>query len=705
MIKYLILIFALFVFSHQSQATEILVASGTVTVSGYSAFDSTNNIIFGGIAAGTEPIVGDSNSTVNTCTQTTTGVKACNQTSVHPALNLVISFKLTKDLTSSAVAKMFIDNGSGSDVELDSITVPSATAGVTIVTLQTTWGAICTNVGLSSDCSGTSSLFVTRNLKVGVDSDASGNVDDGEKQTMSLKLHYISPTDTTDPVSQSFCATTPAGAGMCNIEFYPGDDKAFINSAIYANNDSASGSFPWESIAIFPLATASGNEANTLTNFTTSLGDPIFVPFNADDGTIPDSAVTGGGIQNGQQYCFVYGTKNQAQNIYKFVTDAAAAPTACITPSQVVGILEDKSCFISTAAFGSDMAPEVKTFRAFRNEFLLTNEPGRWFVRTYYRLSPPAAHFIARNETLRAVIRGFLYPLLLFSFVALRFGMLFALISYLLAAYLLYSFARNFKHFKNKKTLAVALILMFSPLLKADVFENEKVITREDAKEGLVKITKDGTYIYDVTRPLKSESSRISFGMASQPVISIDITLGNGTTNTYKFEDFYSSTSGAILSYDYEKYPWIGAGKLGYQIGGSLMVANGNGILISTGQKSDERFTFVTAPINLGAVYRFEYKDKQMFAPYVAGGGTLLALLEKRDDVASPKSAVGYGYYGLGGILFNISIIDPDVSFELDSEYGISNLWLSVEFRVTEVTNDAFSFSNQYVNAGLSFDF
>ena len=253
------------------------------------------------------------------------------------------------------------------------------------------------------------------------------------------------------------------------------------------------------------------------------------------------------------------------------------------------------------------------------------------------------------------------------------------------------------------KSMPLMLIIMLFSIYSYAA--DTEVISHEGAKEGLVKILADGTYVYDTKRELKTESSKLTFGMAYQPEITIDIQLGTGSTTTYVFEDFYNESTGVIIGYDYENYLWRDKGKLGYQLGLSAMFVSGNGILVSTGQKSAETFSFVTMPINAGAIYRFEYKDKQIFAPYVAGGGTLLALIEKRDDIATPKAAAGFGFYGAGGVLVNMSLLEPDSGYQLESEYGISNLWLAVEFRLTEVNNEAFSFSNQYVNAGLSFDF
>src|SRR6266568_4408143 len=69
------------------------------------------------------------------------------------------------------------------------------------------------------------------------------------------------------------------------------------------------------------------------------------------------------------------------------------------------------NCFIATAAFGSPMAEKVRVLRAFRDQYLMTNAAGRRFVQLYYRYSPAIAAQIRRDDTLRAVVRAGLEPL------------------------------------------------------------------------------------------------------------------------------------------------------------------------------------------------------------------------------------------------------------------------------------------------------
>lgn len=68
------------------------------------------------------------------------------------------------------------------------------------------------------------------------------------------------------------------------------------------------------------------------------------------------------------------------------------------------------NCFIATAAYGTAWEPQVLVLRRFRDEFLLTNTLGEWLVALYYRVSPPLAAQVAQYESLRAVVRWTLTP-------------------------------------------------------------------------------------------------------------------------------------------------------------------------------------------------------------------------------------------------------------------------------------------------------
>ncbi len=68
-------------------------------------------------------------------------------------------------------------------------------------------------------------------------------------------------------------------------------------------------------------------------------------------------------------------------------------------------------CFIATAAYGTPMAQQLDGLRAVRDNALLRTSLGAAFVDAYYRLSPPAAAWLAERPAMRAATRVVLLPL------------------------------------------------------------------------------------------------------------------------------------------------------------------------------------------------------------------------------------------------------------------------------------------------------
>jgi hypothetical protein len=74
------------------------------------------------------------------------------------------------------------------------------------------------------------------------------------------------------------------------------------------------------------------------------------------------------------------------------------------------GLIIKPWCFITTAAYGSVMAPEVQAFQAFRDRYLLAVPGGDAAVSLYYRFSPPLAEWIAERPERRFLARCVLVP-------------------------------------------------------------------------------------------------------------------------------------------------------------------------------------------------------------------------------------------------------------------------------------------------------
>ncbi|MBW1824046.1 MAG: hypothetical protein JRI87_05705 [Deltaproteobacteria bacterium] len=79
--------------------------------------------------------------------------------------------------------------------------------------------------------------------------------------------------------------------------------------------------------------------------------------------------------------------------------------------AKIFKLVAPEKCFIATATYGSSLADEVVALRDFRDGVLTRSSLGRALVEFYYRVSPPIAHYIAKNEILKATSRIALAPL------------------------------------------------------------------------------------------------------------------------------------------------------------------------------------------------------------------------------------------------------------------------------------------------------
>lgn len=104
------------------------------------------------------------------------------------------------------------------------------------------------------------------------------------------------------------------------------------------------------------------------------------------------------------------GAKDKAIENFERVIEIAGADSeiGLECAKELSKVQEKKSgCFIATACYGTDTAPEVLTLRVFRDNVLLSSKTGRVFVKIYYLLSPPIAKVIASHYLLRSLVRKF----------------------------------------------------------------------------------------------------------------------------------------------------------------------------------------------------------------------------------------------------------------------------------------------------------
>lgn len=424
-------------------------ASGTTS--------ATSPTIFGGYTGATGECATaaspSSSATCNSCDGS--GLVTCNQTSIHPDLYLTVTLKSSTSSSFGGTSRVrWKFSGEVAGHAIDNASAPSLAIG-TPFTVQIKWSNLCLTAGGNATC--TADVDASKTLSIGIDT----NNDDAtieEKVDFNFVFRYLQPAQpaTTAPNILTPC---PVGSavfdpheGICDYTVSAGDEKVFILDYAASSNtlQTPNTSVTYNRIIMFYQKGVS--DATGVTNKSDYLVLNL-INNNPSEPSISDQRITG--LENDVNYCFALGNMDQTGIISYFppANPVLNAPAkVCATPSQVVGLLDDKHCFIATATYGSDMATEVQTFRKFRNEFLLKNFVGRKLVKLYYQFGPEAAEWISHSEILRAFSIGILWPLLLFVKLSLFLGMIPAIFTVLIALLLLKKiFLRGFQRSKFLK--------------------------------------------------------------------------------------------------------------------------------------------------------------------------------------------------------------------------------------------------------------
>lgn len=371
--------------------------------------------------------------TVNTCTSAD-GVKTCdsctaalalpavcNKKQMPPTGWLVVQIKSTNTALFTSPATPALKVKIGSTVyDVEASQSSTSLSANNVLNAAVRWSNICLGLGTDANCTKSFSGSIT----VGVSKAANDTID--ESVTINVKHRYVNSSP-----AMTWNATDCSAAGtyelLCHYQVYPGDGKAYLfDYARVASNSSFS--VPDLTTGLGTASDSSGQkykyirlfflEGNIFTTITPASGS-YDLPIDSTTGTVTDKRMLD--LENDQEYAFLGAAVDQGGNVTYFAnpTDLsvttgadlqAGTPNQTATPGPVYGLLDGSKCFIATAAYGSEMAPEVEMLRQFRNQYLLTHAWGRALVRVYYFISPPLADFIAQHEPLRRAVRWALQP-------------------------------------------------------------------------------------------------------------------------------------------------------------------------------------------------------------------------------------------------------------------------------------------------------
>ncbi len=241
-------------------------------------------------------------------------------------------------------------------------------------------------------------------------------------------------------------------------------------------------------------------------------------------------------------------------------------------------------------------------------------------------------------------------------------------------------------------------------------YENATEVPHPFAEKGLIRIDKSRNYIYKVEESEQKTATAVRFGSYIPQNLEAP---ANDNVGSATFEDLYTQTDTPAILIDWEWQLWRSPiGKFAASLGGGVYVAQGNGRFVGPVNSQavpeitpKEIFTFAVIPMSIGAVYRMQIWHKQMVVPYATGGGTIFGFAELRDDDKAPKFGGSFGaFYAAGGAL-NLTYFDNMSRIQLDREYGINAVYLTVEYRGILALSKKFDFSGDMLNAGFLMEY
>jgi hypothetical protein len=334
----------------------------------------------------------------------------CNTATVTDNTYLYLHFTSNSVTTGTPVLKT--TDGSKSFTSLSGVGTGST------FTFSTTWnnvcqmvaGCDCSAVTSGGTCSGFSNSKAQQNLVISV---GDGSAEDSA--TLNFKVLYQA-----NATSGTFGAANKGS--LASFKVYPGDEKVYIEDPQPTTGDS----FPNTGAGLIKqiyFFVGAGNFTNAYYPNLSTGNTYSAAPLSVDSEGGLDQIIDG--LENDIYFFFRPASVDEAGNVFNIMDDqyiidsgcnltAADGGTNCpyaAKPSRVLGLLtEDMNCFVTTAAYGSNLDRHIDTFRTFRNHVLIQTPFGKKLIMSYYKYGPKMAQTLVDHQWLRPLARTVLWP-------------------------------------------------------------------------------------------------------------------------------------------------------------------------------------------------------------------------------------------------------------------------------------------------------
>jgi len=187
----------------------------------------------------------------------------------------------------------------------------------------------------------------------------------------------------------------------------------------------------------------------------------------------------------------IVSAQQQTNSTQKGLTILASPSNAQNNPAQKTSSPFGGRCLVATAAFGSDLSPQVQFLRGFRDNHILLTESGSSFMNVfnswYYSFSPYVADYERQQPWLQQTVKTSIYPLLGiltisekgFSAVQGDYGALIAgtIASSMIGAVYFWPFALSVKQVRVKKfnyRIAITMTILIFVAVLCAIFSGNK---------------------------------------------------------------------------------------------------------------------------------------------------------------------------------------------------------------------------------------
>ncbi len=401
------------------------------------------------------------------------------------------------------------------------------------------------------------------------------------------------------------------------------------------------------------------------------------------------------GLSNEQSYCFSLGYVNAAGFI-STVPNPITASRQCATPSQIDGFLNRSTCFIATAAYGTDLDPRLDTLRAFRDRILLKHSPGRAFVNWYYSWSPRAARWLWRKPAARAVVRAALVPVLGLAHVALWASAHHAALA-ATAAFTANAWASSEAFPISEESAST----VSAPAQATGQRASKQSLKDPQFVQPYIESLKAGKTLEPKYKKTVNHVAGLSIVTSNSFHVTSDKLQANSFDAVYTPGDKYAI--GVDLFYERQIFRHWLAGAIGPVFHLNLIALKGKGIFTKFGSTSDDTlFNFYAVPITAGLSYRFTLG--RFIVPFVQYSLAAIPVMEMRDDGHPTRRAIATGDMMVFGVALNMDWLGRRSAWNQYQSSGILHTYLSLQRESLRTKTGPFAFDYDATYAGLTFE-